>query len=100
MQSIGRTRGVSDLSLQAADDFAQGKELVGDLERRPWLLNDTEARHRLAFGIIGGLLGEECLVIVFVAFGFPDRERDGQHSSLRTNRSKFVAYCPAASRCT
>ena len=41
-------------------------------------LDDGEACHGLAFGVVGGAFGEVRLLVVLVAFGLADGQGDGQ----------------------
>ena len=47
-------------------------------ERGVGLLDDGEAGHGLALGVVGGALGEVRLLIILVALGFADGEGHGQ----------------------
>jgi hypothetical protein len=67
-----------DLGLQAAGDFPQEEHGIGRGGRRVGLLDDGEASHGLALGVVGGALGEDRLVIVLVALGFADGHGHGQ----------------------
>jgi hypothetical protein len=78
VQAIDRLRGLLDLGLQASGHFAQ----EGHGRRRGRcggrLLNDGEARHGLALGVVGGAFGKVGLLIILVAFGLADGQGHGQ----------------------
>jgi hypothetical protein len=71
-------RGLLDLGLQAGGHLAEQPQLRRDGRSGVGLLDDGEARHGLALGVVGGAFGEVGLLIVFVAFGLADGNSDGQ----------------------
>ena len=78
VQSVDGLGRLLDLGLQASGDLAQQDHGRG----RGWggvgLLDDGEAGHGLALGVVGGALGEVGLLVVLVAFGLADGDGHGQ----------------------
>jgi hypothetical protein len=93
VQAIDSLRRLLDLGLQAAGHFAQqgqgGRSRCCGLG----LLDDGEAGHGLAFGVVGGALGEVCLLVVLVAFGFADGQGHGQ---VEAAQEMFEVRCVLA----
>ena len=78
VQSVDGLGRLLDLGLQAAGDFAQQNHGRRRGRRGLGLLDDGEAGHGLALGVVGGALGEMRLLIILVAFGLADGEGHGQ----------------------
>jgi hypothetical protein len=70
--------GLLDLGLQATGHFAQEDHGRCRGQCGGGLLDDGEARHGLAFGVVGGAFGEVGLLIILVAFGLADGQSHGQ----------------------
>ena len=77
-RAIGRLGSLLDLSLQAAGNLAEQDHRGGRRRRGGRLLDDGEACHGMAFGIVAGAFGEVRFLIVLVAFGLADRQGHGQ----------------------
>ena len=78
MESVDGLGRLLDLGLQAAGDLAQQDHRRRGGWRGVGLLDDGEAGHGLALGVVGGALGEVGLLIILVALGFADGEGHGQ----------------------
>ena len=78
VQAIDGLRGLLDLGLQASGDFTEQDQVGGDGRGGAGEFDDREARHGLAFGVVGGAFGEVGLLVVLVAFGLAHRQGHGQ----------------------
>ena len=78
VQSVDGLGRLLDLGLQAAGDFAQQDHGRGRGWRGVGLLDDGEAGHGLALGVVGGAFGEVGLLIILVALGLADGQGHGQ----------------------
>ena len=78
VQAIDGLRGLLDLGLQASGDFAEQGHGGRDRRGGGGQFDDGEARHGLAFGIVGGAFGEVSLLVILVAFGLANGQGDGQ----------------------
>ena len=77
MESVGGPGGLLDLALQAAGDLAQQGHGSLGLGRGGGPLDQREAGHGPALGVVGGALGGVRLVVVLVALGLADGEGHG-----------------------
>ena len=78
VESVDGLGRLFDLGLQAAGDFAQQDHRRGRGGRRVGSLDDGEACHGLALGVVGGAFGEVRLLIILVALGLADGQGHGQ----------------------
>ena len=78
VQAVNGASGLPDLGLESASDLVQESHGGRRRGRGGGQLDNGEARHGLAFGVVGRAFGEVSLLIILVAFGFADRQGDGQ----------------------
>ena len=77
VESVGGPGGLLDLALQAADDLAEQGHGRRRRRRGGGSLDEGEAGHGLALGVVGGALGEVRLPIILVALGLADGDGHG-----------------------
>jgi hypothetical protein len=77
VQAVDGLGGLFDLGLQPSSHFAEDGHGLRSWRGGLGQLDDGEACHGLAFGIVGGAFGEVSFLVVFVAFGLADGQGDG-----------------------